>query len=114
MFNFCLLSGLVVSRPLVRFYQEELPVTKFFLDIHVSAYAGGRIEVTCLGKMALDSAKYLHIGTGIAVAGFISRGIDRPANATSMTDLGLTASELEVLSDGPFIGKKTSRLEQQS
>jgi hypothetical protein len=97
MFNYCLLSGRVITVPTLRFYAKDKPATEFTLEILMGDYRWGTIRVDCLGRLAVGAAKHLSIGDRIAVAGLISRTAHRQDDGTYKDELRLVASDLELL-----------------
>ena len=108
MFNFCLLSGIVVSVPTLTCYGKGNPVTEFTLEIRMRNHRGGIIQVKCHSSLAVRVAKHIDTGDRIAVAGFLTRDINRADNETYMNDLRLVAEELEVLRKVPSIEPEPS------
>ena len=103
MFNFCLLSGIVITEPTLRCNRKGDPLTEFTIEIWMRNYRGGIIQVNCLGRLAVGVVKHLAIGDRIAAAGFLTRDINREDNETYMNELRLAATELEVLRKVPDI-----------
>jgi single-stranded DNA-binding protein len=107
MFNFCVVSGRIITEPMLKFYGKDNPVTQFTLEILIANYRWIRIKVRFLGRLAVEVAKHLRLGNRVAVAGFISWDID-------MNDLLLDAHEVEVVSEMPIIEPESFGEDQQS
>jgi hypothetical protein len=90
MFNYCVLSGRVITDPTLRFFGKDSPVTEFTLQILMENQRWGTIKVKTFSRVAMAAVKHLDMGDRVVVAGFLSGGV-------LPQDICLLASDLEAL-----------------
>jgi hypothetical protein len=101
MFNYCVLSGRVMSIPTMRYFGKDSPVTEFTLQILEENRRWGTIKVHTFSRLAMAAAKHLGMGDMVVVGGFISGGVLRQ-------DICLVASDLAPLREDPDIESEPS------
>lgn len=72
--NFCVLSGSVASIPILRYFGETMPITKFTLTFFATKPLARGITVVCNGKLAVTAAKYIQFGDHVTIGGRIDQG----------------------------------------
>ena len=108
MFNYCFLSGRVITIPTLRYFGKDNPVTEFTLEILVENKRYGTIKVECYSKLAMEAAKLLRSWERVAVAGFLSGAVYPQDNGTYQYELRLAASALVPLREDPDMASEPS------
>jgi hypothetical protein len=108
MFNFCLLTGIVITLPTLSYFGVDNPVTDFDMIILLGKQQVGRITVLCSNRQAMRTIKYVNDGVIVVAAGFISESQRQGADGVWSKKLILNASQVEVLD------RKILWLEQKS
>jgi hypothetical protein len=101
MFNYCVLSGRLITDPTLRFQGKDSPVTEFNLDILKENRRWGTIKVSTFSSLAMGAAKHLRMGDMVVAGGFISGGVLRQ-------EICLAASALAPLREDPDIESEPS------
>jgi single-stranded DNA-binding protein len=70
MLNYCLISGEVLTEPEIKRYGTTW-VTEFELGMTLWSSEAGVINVTCVRRLALATAKHLHQGDRVAIMGHL-------------------------------------------
>ncbi|MFZ5448919.1 MAG: single-stranded DNA-binding protein [Thermodesulfobacteriota bacterium] len=70
MFNYCFLSGEVLTEPETKRYGKE-GVTIFELAVMTGHVRAGAIRITCYFRLAVAAAKHIHQGDYVAVMGYL-------------------------------------------
>ena len=104
MFNSCVISGVVLTKPELKLYEGHAD-TVFKLGIMVGSYKAGYITVRCPQKLAEVAANSLHRGDRVAVAGVIGRYEAPEAEVQQPLELVFIARDLELIrTDSPTLG----------
>ena len=114
MFNYCVFSGRVMTIPMMQYFGKDKPVTEFTLEILRANDRCGKIRVKCFSSLAMGAAKHFSLGDRVAVAGFISGGVNRQDNGEYQYELLLVASDLELLREDPDLEPEPSGEDQLS
>jgi hypothetical protein len=70
MFNYCFLSGEVLTEPELKCYDDEA-VTIFKLEMMAGRHKAGVIKITCFKRLSVVAAKLIHQGDYLSVMGYI-------------------------------------------
>jgi single-stranded DNA-binding protein len=108
MFNYCFISGRVMTIPTLQYFGKDKAVTEFTLEISRASDRCGKIKVKCYSSLALEVAKHLRLRDRVVVAGFISGDVHRQANGEYQYELLLVASDVELLREDPDIEPELS------
>jgi len=69
-FNYCFLSGEVLTEPELKCYDNEA-VTIFRLGMTAGRDKAGVIKITCFKRLAVAAAKLIHQGDHLSVMGYL-------------------------------------------
>jgi hypothetical protein len=88
MFNYCVLSGRVITDPTLRFYGKDSPVTEFTLNILMGNRRWGTIKVSTFSSLAMGAAKHLRHGRQGSSWGLHKRGCTSPGYTSGCQRVG--------------------------
>jgi hypothetical protein len=72
LFNFCVLSGLVLTEPMISFFEGHEDAM-FFLGIVSGRLKVGSIRVYCPGNLGAITMDSIHLGDRVAIVGIIGQ-----------------------------------------
>jgi hypothetical protein len=100
MLNVCVLSGLVLTEPKLKFFEGD-PITTFDLGINVGPLKAGVIRVCCPPKVAPIAESSISKGDRVAVVGFIGRYMYEEDTLKGPRDLIFLVQDFELVRRGP-------------
>jgi hypothetical protein len=104
LFNYCFFSGEVLTEPEIKRYGYLL-VSEFELGIAVGRTPAGRINVTCIRRLALVTAKHLHQGDRVSLMGHLFCFPGNKGEGQERETPELFAMSLEFIrADSPVLG----------